>query len=253
MPGCHPRRRLWARSRGSSTAPGCRTSSSASSRCRSCPWTRRRGPRPKRIARAAEASTARVTTSACGKQVTGTGAIIANGYVVTNAHVVAGATIIRVAIGSDIADATPVLFDPNLDVALLYAPGLNGRPLRFAATDPGRGVMGAALGYAGGGPACRPPGRGLGLLCRHRPGHLRQGPDHPPDPGAAGSRRAGRFRGTARPGGRHDRRVRVRGIEDGPGRGLCPDAHKRGGSCRARDRPDGRDQRRRLSPVSGRA
>jgi len=105
-----------------------------------------------RIARAAEASTARVSSSACGKQVNGTGAIIAHGYVVTNAHVVAGATVIRVAIGSDVADATVVLFDPNLDVAVLHAPGLSGTPLRFAAKDPGRGVMGAALGYAGGGP-----------------------------------------------------------------------------------------------------
>jgi S1-C subfamily serine protease len=105
-----------------------------------------------RIARAAEASTARVSTSACGKQVNGTGAIIARGYIVTNAHVVAGATVIRVTIGSDVADATAVLFDPNLDVALLYAPGLTGTPLLFAAKDPERGVMGAALGYAGGGP-----------------------------------------------------------------------------------------------------
>ena len=105
-----------------------------------------------RIALAAEASTARVTTSACGKLVTGTGAIIANGYIVTDAHVVAGATIIRVTIGSNVADATAVLFDPDLDVALLYAPGLTGKPLRFATKDPGRGDMGAALGYAGGGP-----------------------------------------------------------------------------------------------------
>ena len=105
-----------------------------------------------RIARAAEPSTARISSSACGKQVNGTGAIIANGYVVTNAHVVAGATVIRVAVGSDVADATPVLFDPNLDVALLYAPGLAGPPLRFAAKDPERGAGGAVLGYAGGGP-----------------------------------------------------------------------------------------------------
>jgi len=105
-----------------------------------------------RIARAAEPGTAKVSTAACGKQVNGTGAIVADGYVVTNAHVVAGATIIRVTIGSDVADATAVLFDPDLDVALLHAPGLSGTPLRFAAKDPVRGAMGAALGYTGGGP-----------------------------------------------------------------------------------------------------
>jgi S1-C subfamily serine protease len=109
-------------------------------------------PEVERIARAAQAGTARITTRACGIQVNGTGVLVARGYVVTNAHVVAGATTIRVAIGSDIADATPVLFDPDLDVALLYAPGLAGTPLRFAARDPDRGAMGAALGYAGGGP-----------------------------------------------------------------------------------------------------
>jgi S1-C subfamily serine protease len=44
-----------------------------------------------------------------------------------------------------------VLFDPALDVAVLYVPGLTGTPMRFAAQDPDRGEMAAALGYAGGG------------------------------------------------------------------------------------------------------
>lgn len=104
-----------------------------------------------RIARAAQAATARITTRACGVQVNGTGIMVARGYLVTNAHVVAGATAIRVTIGSDVADATAVLFDPALDVALLYAPGLTGTPMRFAAHDPDRGELAAALGYAGGG------------------------------------------------------------------------------------------------------
>lgn len=109
-------------------------------------------PEVERIARAAQPGTARITTRACGIQVNGSGVMVAKGYVVTNAHVVAGATTIRVTIGADVADATPVLFDPDLDVALLYAPDLAGTPLRFAAQDPDRGAMGAALGYAGGGP-----------------------------------------------------------------------------------------------------
>jgi S1-C subfamily serine protease len=49
------------------------------------------------------------------------------------------------------ADASVVLFDPELDVAVLHVPSLSGLPLRFAATDPGRGTIGAALGYPGGG------------------------------------------------------------------------------------------------------
>ncbi len=109
-------------------------------------------PQATRIARAAEASTARVATRACETQVTGTAIIVAPGYLVTNAHVVAGASTIRIGMGSDLVDATAVLFDPNLDVALLYAPGVRGPALRFASADPRRGTIAAALGYTGGGP-----------------------------------------------------------------------------------------------------
>ncbi len=108
-------------------------------------------PQAERIAAAAVDSTARITTRACDSQVNGTGVIVAPGYVVTNAHVVAGATAIRATIGSDVADAEAVLFDPNLDVAVLHVPGLDGRALRFATSVPDRGATGAALGYAGGG------------------------------------------------------------------------------------------------------
>ena len=50
-----------------------------------------------------------------------------------------------------IRDAVPVLFDPSLDVALLYVDGLQAVPLTFAAHDPERGAIGATLGYPGGG------------------------------------------------------------------------------------------------------
>ena len=109
------------------------------------------GTQASAIAKVAIASTARVTSRACQTQITGTGTLIAPGYLVTNAHVVAGAGTIRAAIGANIVDATPVLFDPDLDVAVLYVPGLSGPALRFAATDPVRGDQGVALGYAGGG------------------------------------------------------------------------------------------------------
>jgi S1-C subfamily serine protease len=109
-------------------------------------------PQAERIASAAEASTARVVSQACSSQVTGTGEIIARHYVVTNAHVVAGASSISIQLGSQRVQATAVAFDPELDVAVLYAPALTGPVLRFAASDPGRGTQGAALGYAGGGP-----------------------------------------------------------------------------------------------------
>jgi S1-C subfamily serine protease len=81
--------------------------------------------------------------------------VVASGYVVTNAHVVAGATAdgIRVASADGRTwDAIPVLFDPNLDVALLRAKQLDLPALRFATHDPARGAIAAALGYPGGGP-----------------------------------------------------------------------------------------------------
>ena len=72
----------------------------------------------------------------------------------TNAHVVAGAGargIVVRGIGGQAADAVAVLFDSELDVALLYADGLRAVPLAFAAKDPERGAVGATLGYPGGG------------------------------------------------------------------------------------------------------
>ena len=104
------------------------------------------------IGRIAAPSTAHIVSHACGQVVSGTGVVVARGYLVTNAHVVAGGSRIRASIGGSVVDATPVLFDPGLDLALLHVPGLDAPALRLAATDPVRGDLGAALGYAGGGP-----------------------------------------------------------------------------------------------------
>jgi S1-C subfamily serine protease len=104
------------------------------------------------IGRLAAPSTAHVVSHACGQVVSGSGVVVAPGYVVTNAHVVAGGSRIRASIGGSTVDAIPVLFDPALDLAVLHVPGLDAPVLRLAPTDPVRGDLGAALGYAGGGP-----------------------------------------------------------------------------------------------------
>ncbi len=96
--------------------------------------------------------TARVVTIACTAQVAGTAELIAPNYLVTNAHVVAGAQSITVELGSEDVAARAVAFDPELDVAVLYAPGFKGTVLQFATATPERGVEGAAIGYPGGGP-----------------------------------------------------------------------------------------------------
>ncbi len=109
-------------------------------------------PRAQRIAGTAVDATARVVTRACERQVTGTAFLVAPGYLLTNAHVVAGGSTIRVSTGDGVADATVVMFDPDLDLALLLAPQIDGPVLRLATETPDRGTQGAALGYAGGGP-----------------------------------------------------------------------------------------------------
>jgi len=111
-------------------------------------------PAARAIAAKAEASTLKVSAGTCGVGSVGSGFVIADGYVVTNAHVVAGADAdaIRVTdMDGRIFDATPVLFDPSLDVAVLYAPRLDLPGLRFASAEPPRGAIAAALGYPGGG------------------------------------------------------------------------------------------------------
>lgn len=105
------------------------------------------------IAELAEASTVRISAATCGFESSGSGVVVATGYVVTNAHVVAGARSrsVRVTGIAGQVDASVVLFDPGLDVAVLLAPDLQAVPLRFAADDPTRGAVGAALGYPSGG------------------------------------------------------------------------------------------------------
>jgi len=118
------------------------------------PVDRPADPAARAIAAVAEASTLKVSAATCGLSSVGTGFVVAYDYVVTNAHVVAGANSggVRVnAPGGRVLDAVPVLFDPDLDVAVLHVDRLAVPPLAFARTDPGRGAIGAALGYPGGG------------------------------------------------------------------------------------------------------
>jgi S1-C subfamily serine protease len=77
---------------------------------------------------------------------------VAPDYLVTNAHVVAGGDRFQVqTLDGATRDATVVLFDPDIDVAILHVPGLGLSPLTIAAADPVRGTVGAVIGYPGGG------------------------------------------------------------------------------------------------------
>ena len=92
----------------------------------------------------------KVASLGCGGLVTGSGYPIGGGYVVTNAHVVSGTSSHRLITptGSEI-NASVVFFDPERDVALLYASNYTAG-LGLAGAS--RGTEAAVIGYPGGGP-----------------------------------------------------------------------------------------------------
>ena len=102
---------------------------------------------------AGASSTVRVVGRACESIQEGSAFLVADGYVVTNAHVVAGVSEPQVqapGVGSE--PATTVMFDPELDLALLLVHETSGPPLPIATEAIARGAAGAVLGYPGGGP-----------------------------------------------------------------------------------------------------
>jgi S1-C subfamily serine protease len=102
---------------------------------------------------AAASSTVQVIGPACDVIQEGSGFVAADGYVVTNAHVVAGMDDpeVRSAVGGS-TDATTVLFDPDLDLAILSVADTPGPPLPLATEPLERGAPGAVLGFPQGGP-----------------------------------------------------------------------------------------------------
>jgi S1-C subfamily serine protease len=101
--------------------------------------------------RRASRSVVRVLGTACGLGVEGSGWVAAPGLVVTNAHVLAGEddTSVTTVDGASL-DATPVLYDPTNDLALLRID--TSVPALEMAPDPRRGTAGAILGYPENGP-----------------------------------------------------------------------------------------------------
>jgi S1-C subfamily serine protease len=89
----------------------------------------------------------------CSTQVDGSGFVYANDHVMTNAHVVAGVTdpVVLVRGTGKAWPATVVYSDPQVDVAVLYVPGLHAPSLTFAGTAQ-RGDAAVVAGFPGGGP-----------------------------------------------------------------------------------------------------
>jgi S1-C subfamily serine protease len=73
------------------------------------------------------------TAPSCDRSIEGSGFVYAPQHVLTNAHVVAGVTQGPTVTAADgtVYPATVVLYDPQVDIAVLYVPGLNATPLKF--------------------------------------------------------------------------------------------------------------------------
>jgi S1-C subfamily serine protease len=94
-----------------------------------------------------------ITSSDCAGIESGSGWPINSNHIVTNAHVVAGGSHVDVQSPSgDSLAGQVVFFDPNIDIAVVYVPDANYKPMHLVSSDPAPAVIGAVIGYPGGGP-----------------------------------------------------------------------------------------------------
>ncbi|MFG1818628.1 MarP family serine protease [Kribbella sp. NPDC049174] len=109
--------------------------------------------------RAAYSRIAKITGVAnCSRGLEGSGFVYAPQRVMTNAHVVAGVGSPQVEVNGQSYEANVVVFDPEVDIAVLYVPKLTINPLSFdftgKADDPA-----VVLGYPENGPFDSEPAR----------------------------------------------------------------------------------------------
>jgi S1-C subfamily serine protease len=100
------------------------------------------------IAEPAFDSTVQIVGEACGAIQEGSGFVAASNYVITNAHVVAGVEAPQVQEqGGGSQQGVTVLYDPRLDIAILYVGSSPGPVLDLDNGEADRGADGAVLGY----------------------------------------------------------------------------------------------------------
>jgi S1-C subfamily serine protease len=100
--------------------------------------------------RAGARSVVQVLASGCGGVSSGSGFVTRAGYVVTNAHVVAGSEQITVRDRAGEREATPILVDTDIDLAVLRVPDVDAPPIDFTDEPAQRRTTGATLGFPGG-------------------------------------------------------------------------------------------------------
>jgi S1-C subfamily serine protease len=96
-------------------------------------------------------STVKIQGYGCGGLVSGSGFVVAPGLVMTNAHVVAGIASPVVLDDNGRHVASVVVFDPDMDVAILRTTGLAGPVLPLSSNEVSPGTQAVILGYPGGG------------------------------------------------------------------------------------------------------
>jgi S1-C subfamily serine protease len=104
----------------------------------------------RRAVQSATKSTVRVVVSGCGGTQLGSGWVSAPDMVVTNAHVVAGGETVTVDDQAGRHPGSVVMFDPEIDIAVISTSGLAGPPLPLDTHNLDRGAPGAILGFPGG-------------------------------------------------------------------------------------------------------
>jgi S1-C subfamily serine protease len=111
----------------------------------------------KALADPAVFSTVKILGTACSSEQEGSGFVVGPGLIATNAHVVAGegSGDTQVLIGTTSYNATPVLFDPDFDLAVLRTNAPLGPALTISSNLVSRGTQAALLGY--------PEDRGLSI------------------------------------------------------------------------------------------
>lgn len=99
----------------------------------------------------ARESTVKIEGAGCGGISQGSGFVADSGLVITNAHVIAGVKNPYIIDKNGKHKTGVIWFDPNLDLAVLRATDLAGKPLSIVSDLASNGTPSAALGYPGGG------------------------------------------------------------------------------------------------------
>ena len=116
-------------------------------------------PETRALADPAVFSTVKILGTACNNEQEGSGFVVGPGLVATNAHVVAGegSGNTQVIVDSNAYAATPVLFDPSFDLAVLRTDAPLGPALTISPNLVPRGTQAALLGYPEDGPLAIDP------------------------------------------------------------------------------------------------